>query len=324
MVAASLAAGCGGGGGGRGDDTPGIRFGIWGDTPYTSREAQAVGPLIEQMNDAGLDLSIHVGDLFGALCADAQYLEAAARFDTFAAPLVYTPGDNEWTDCHESDATNHDGLERLAFLRRTMFPTDDSFGRRKIRLERQRPAYPENSRWRVESVLFVTVNVAGSNNNHIADPDAPGERDRRTPDERRVAEAEYQARDAADRSWLHDSFQMAGREGAPAVVVAMQADPGFEVPVAARAARGVDGFDRLLAALVTESVAFGKPVLVVHGDSHRFVQDQPLLDPATGRPVPNVTRVETFGSPDVGWVEITLDPGLATPVRAEPRLVRER
>jgi hypothetical protein len=328
VAAAVMAGACGGGGGDqngtRRAEGP-IRFGIWGDTPYTGREVQATLPLIEQMNDSDLDLSIFVGDLFGSVCEDGLYATSVDRFNSFEAPLVYVPGDNEWTDCNETAGTKKDPIERLAYIRRTMLQADTSFGARTIEMERQKPTYPENSRWRMGKVLFVAVNVPGSNNNHVADPDAEEIDERgRGPVERRAAEAEYRARDEADKAWLHESFQVAVRDAAPAVVVAMHADPGFEVPAAERAERGVDGFDSFLAALIAESKGFGRPVLVVHGDSHRYVHDQPLIDPATGRPLPNVTRVETFGSPDVGWVQITLDPANPATPKVEPRLVRPR
>ena len=228
------------------------------------------------------------------------------------------PGDNEWTDCHP---TRKDPLERLAHIRRTMFATDRSFGRKPITVEQQRPGYPENGRWRMGPALFVSVHVVGTNNNHIADPDAEEELTPRGPDDRRAAEAEYLARDEANRAWLHQSFEMATRDATPAVVVAIHADPGFTVPAGDRARRRVDGFDRFLAALAEEAKAYGKPVLLLHGDSHRFVHDQPLVD-AAGQRVANVTRIETFGSPDVGWVEVVLDPSGPTPVRVEPRLVQ--
>lgn len=329
LVAAALVAGaCGNGGGDQSRTGPGdgpIRFGIWGDTPYTGREVQATLPLIEQMNDSDLDVSIFVGDLFGSVCEDGLYATSVERFNSFQAPLVYVPGDNEWTDCNETAGTKKDPIERLAYIRQTMLQADVSFGARTIGLERQKPAYPENSRWWMGKVLFVALNVPGSNNNHEADPDREGIDERgRGPVERRAAESEYRARDDADKTWLRDSFQAAARDGAPAVVVAMHADPGFEVPPPERVERHVDGFDNFLAALVAEAKAFSKPVLIVHGDSHRYVHDQPLIDPATGRPVPNVTRVETFGSPDVGWVQITLDPADPATPKVEPRLVRPR
>ncbi len=82
-----------------------MRFGIWGDTPYTDRELQAQAPLIEQLNDDDLDLAIFVGDIFGSFCEDSRYADAMRRFNTVDAPLVLQP----------------------------------------IQVERQRPEYPENS-----------------------------------------------------------------------------------------------------------------------------------------------------------------------------------
>jgi hypothetical protein len=306
IAAAVLAASCGGGADGGDPITArrSLRFGFWGDTPYSGQEARAVATLVDQLNDADLDLAVFIGDIFGGPCENSGYTAAVDMFRGVEPPLVYVVGDNEWTDCHP---TTKDPLERLAYLRRTMFGTERSFGQRAMMLEQQRPEYPENGRWRMGSVLFVSLNVAGSNNNHIADPEADEEGTPRGPDQRRAAEAEYLARDGADRRWLHESFQIAARDGAPAVVVAIHADPGFTVAPPDRAARRVDGFDRFLGALAEECFAYGKPVVLIHGDSHRFVHDQPLVD-QKGNKVGNLTRIETFGSPDVGWVEVTLDP----------------
>ncbi|HUR23353.1 MAG TPA: metallophosphoesterase family protein [Acidimicrobiales bacterium] len=318
-LAALVAASCSGGGGGKPAGTASaVRFGFWGDTPYSGDEARALVDLVEQINDADLDLAIFVGDIFGAPCDNTGYTAAVDLFNSLRGPVVYLPGDNEWTDCHP---TRKDPLERLAHIRRTMFATDRSFGRRPITVEQQQPDYPENGRWRMGPALFVSLNVAGSNNNHIADPEADEEGTPRGPDERRAAEAEYLTRDKADRDWLHQSFEIAVRDATPAVVVAIHADPGFTIPAGERVRRRVDGFDRFLAALADEAQAYAKPVLLLHGDSHRFVQDQPLVD-AAGQTVANVTRIETYGSPDVGWVEVVLDPAGATPLRVEPRLVQ--
>ena len=316
-LAAMIAASCGGGRGGGPDTGETVRFGFWGDTPYSGQEARAVVDLVEQMNAAELDLAIFVGDIFGGPCENSGYTAAVDLFASYRGPLVYVPGDNEWTDCHP---TRRDPLERLAHIRRTMFSSDSSFGERPVRVEQQRPAYPENGRWKVGPVLFVSLHVVGTNNNHIADPEAEEEGTSRGPDERRAAEAEYLARDAANRTWLRQSFETAQRDGAPAVVVAIHADPGFTVASGDRASRRLDGFDRFLAALADEAKAYARPVVLIHGDSNRFVHDQPLVDQA-GQKVANVTRIETFGSPDVGWVEVTLDPSDPAAIRVDPRLV---
>ena len=292
-----------------------VRFGVWGDTPYSDAEAALLPRLIEEMNAAGLAFSVNIGDIQGGgePCADAVLARTIETFNRFSAPLVYVPGDNEWTDCHR---TGEDPIERLAHLRRTMYPTGRSFGQQTLALAQQRPQYPEHSRWTSGSVAAIGLHATGSNNNHVADAAAPEESDRTAAD-RAAAEAEFQARDRAAVEWLVAGVDAAITSGAGAVVVFLQADPRFDVVAADRAAHRVDGFDRLLAALVEQAARFSGPVVVVHGDSHRFRHDQPLVDPATGRPVPNVFRVETYGSPLVGWVEVTVDPSAAAPVQAE-------
>ena len=320
-VAAALAvalavSACGGDGESRGDEA--VRFGFFGDMPYRPAEVEAMPALIDQMNDASLDVSIFVGDLFDAACVDSEYATAIRRFNTFDGPLVYVPGDNEWTDCHYRGG---DPLDRLAYIRQTMFATNKSFGRRPIELEQQRPDYPENGRWRVGRVLFVSVNVTGSNNNHFDDPHDGGLFDFRGPSDRQAAEDEYLAREDAVRIWLQQSFSVAQRENAPAVVVAMHADPGFRVPSADRATARVNGFDRFLVTLAVEAKAYGKPVVLIHGDSHQFIHDQPLVDHETGRRLANVTRIETIGNPSVGWTEVVLDPANAAGPAVQPHQI---
>jgi hypothetical protein len=237
------------------------------------------------MDAAGLDFSVFDGDFKGgAPCDDSVHTEAAARFDSLDAPVVYVPGDNEWADCGGS----YDPRERLAHLRRVMFARPDSFGRRRMPLEHQSARYPENTRWDAGGVVFVAVHVVGSNDDK-ADP------------------AEYQARSAAGRAWLRDSFALARTQAAAGVMVVIQADPYFElVSPADRAAKGVDALDPFVDALREEAVRFAKPVALVHGDSHRYRLDHPLLA-ADGTPVTNLVRCETFGTPDVSWVMATVD-----------------
>jgi hypothetical protein len=307
VAAALLTAGCSGGSSPRpgASTAPVFSFGMFGDMPYSDAEARAIPGLIDQMNSTNLAFTVFVGDIQGGgRCDNALYTGTVDEFNSFRAPLVYTPGDNEWTDCHQ---TGQDPIERLGHIRQTMFRSPQSFGQRTIALDEQRPQFPENARWRMGSVLFLTINVPGSNNNHIADPDADEDGTARTAADRRAAESEYEVRDQADRDWLHQGFVEAATTHADAVVVLMQADPGFDVAPDQRAARHLDGYDKLLGAFVGEAKAFGKPVLIGHGDSHRLQFDQPLLDPSSRQIVPNVWRAESFGSPDVGWVRITVD-----------------
>ena len=70
----------------------------------------------------------------------------------------------------------------------------------------------------------------------------------------------------------------------------------------------VFGFNDLLALLERETIAFARPVVLVHGDTHYFRIDKPLVSSVSHRRLENFTRVETFGNPDSHWVRATVDP----------------
>ncbi|HEX2272261.1 MAG TPA: hypothetical protein VHG90_00115 [Acidimicrobiales bacterium] len=289
---------------------PPVTFGLWGDTPYTAEAEAKVRTMIAEMNAADLAFSVFDGDLKGAgPCTDRVYAEALARFNSLAAPLVYVPGDNEWTDCLGTDP-----LERLARVRRVLCAGDRSLGQRTMPLERQSADYPEHTRWRAGGVVFVGLHVVGSNNGKVTDPG-----DVRTPAQRAAANAEHEARDAAARAWMHDSFELALRERAAGVMLVIQANPGFEVMSPAdRAGQRLDGFDAFLDALRAETRRFAKPVALVHGDTHRYRLDRPLLE-RSGAPIPNLVRLETWGHPFVSWVKATVDARDPQVFRFEPQ-----
>jgi hypothetical protein len=261
-----------------------------GDARYRPDEYPKFLRMRDAINAEQVAFTVHIGDIKGGgSCADRVYTEARDLFDGFTSPLIYTPGDNEWTDCGDRRPR-----ERLAFLRRVFFADDQSRGRKRLRLERQSPDYPENARWRFNGVTFATLHVVGSNNNL---PEA-------TRPEGTVGDAgEYAARNAANLAWLAQTFQAARADGSAAVVLAMQADPAFE-----RAPGQRPGYEDLLTALGRETEAFAKPVVLVHGDSHVSRVDRPFKDPVSGRTLENFTRVETFGSPDIHWVRATVNP----------------
>lgn len=72
-------------------------------------------------------------------------------------------------------------------------------------------------------------------------------------------------------------------------------------------ARVTMGYNDFLVALEVETLAFGKPVVLVHGDTHSFQINKPLFGSKSERRIENFTRVETFGSPDVHWLRASVD-----------------
>jgi hypothetical protein len=266
-------------------------FGLIGDMPYGLEGELKFPHVIADINaDRNLAFVAHDGDIKNgsSLCSDAMYLNRLDLFNSFEHPLIYIPGDNEWTDCHRANNGSYDPLERLALLRTLFFPDEQSLGERTMTLERQSATYPENVRWVVHHVLFAGLHVVGSNNNLG-----------RTPS----ADAEYVARNAATAQWLHTTFARAREENHKAVMLIIQANPGFELPAAQRT-----GFNDFLAALEAETIAYQGPVVLVHGDSHYFRIDKPMLGSRSGRRIENFTRVETFGENDNHWLHVTVEP----------------
>lgn len=87
-----------------------------------------------------------------------------------------------------------------------------------------------------------------------------------------------------------------------------------------------DGYHDFLTALRDETVAFRRPVVAVHGDSHHFRIDKPLLD-SQGRRVESFTRVETFGdhqengTNDVNWLKVIVNPRSRDVFPYQPQIV---
>ena len=73
-------------------------------------------------------------------------------------------------------------------------------------------------------------------------------------------------------------------------------------------------FQPCLTALQEEVERFKRPVLVTHGDAHVFTVDQPLE-------FANLTRLEVPGSPQVGWVRVTVTPGARNPFAFEKHVI---
>jgi len=269
---------------------PPLGFALIGDVPYSEMEASQLDAMIGQMNGEELAFVIHVGDITSGTgpCSD-EWLEARKRqFERSRHPLVIIPGDNDWVDCYR---TGFNPMERLRKFRELFESGDESLGERRIRLERQSGRYAEyreHLRWIAGEVLFVGLNVQGSNNNLG-----------RTP----AMDAEHRARMAAVSAWLQDSLRLARERRLAGILIFVQGDPDFEGKIR----RKRDGFAEFRDALRDLASDFGKPVLFVNGDSHLYKLDKPLTDPRNGLPVENFTRVVVFGSPQVRWIRAGID-----------------
>ena len=324
---------------GRNDDDRGrggnrtYAIGLWGDMPYSALQASVGVPnLIADMNSQDLAFTAHDGDLKSgsSACTDETYTQALSYLNSLEAPAIFTPGDNDWTDCDRIAGVS--SLAQLDKERALFFSTPFTLGRHRLRQAVQysptclgvngNVSCVENRRWTVGKVTYATLNVQGSCNN-LCDT---------APDP-----AEYAARNASNIAWLRETFAAAKALNSSAVMLISQADPGFDETDATRGPTRdpmtlaetdgqPDGFQEFLIALRDEVIAFRSPVAYVHGDSHYFRIDKPFLD-AKGQRLENFTRVETFGdhqengNNDVHWLKVLVDSRSREVFAYQPQIV---
>jgi hypothetical protein len=288
-----------------------VSFGLFGDTPYSRFEREQLPELLAEMGREALAFAVHDGDIKNgsSVCSDEVLRDILGVFQAAPLPLVYVPGDNEWTDCHRSNNGGYDPLERLSKLRDWFFADEASLGQKPLKLTRQSSdpafaAYRENVRWEAGGALFVGLNLPGSDNNYHGTSRSGG------------PVAEFVERSAANRAWLTQAFALARGKKLAGVLIVIQANPEFE---AASAGHPKPGYRDFIDQLRAETLAFAGQVVLVHGDSHSQQINQPLLDAAGQALVKNFTRVETFGFPFMGWIKGTVDAADPGVFRFEPR-----
>jgi len=305
-----------------------FEIGLIGDQHYDAESTAKFPNIMAEMSRADLAFVVHVGDIGSPTynsCKDETYYQRRDEFNQSRHPLVFTPGDNEWADCHQAGIP--DSLERLSKVREVFIQGERSLGQRTMPLARQSndPRYAkfrENARWTRGGVVFVTLNIPGSNNNLG-----------RTPE----MDAEYAERNAADIEWMRQAFQYAKQNDSRAIMILIQANPRFEEtwPASRRGAFGIapppkkpSGYTEFLQALQREVLDYDKPVVLVHGDTHYFRVDRPMIlddksGAGRGRGVENFTRVELFGYPEAHWVRATVDPADPNVFSFRPGIVKE-
>ena len=196
-------------------------FGLWGDMPYEkANDAPKIPALIASINASNIAFSIYDGDIKdgSSKCTDNIYSDALSMFGQMKQPVVYIPGDNEWTDCHRTNNGGYDNLERLAFVRKTMFATPGSLGQSRMPMDHQgKPGekYVENTRFVHRGVVFVGLNVPGSNNNKVLDEKDCTSKSARTQEHCAADNAEYVERDAANIAV--DEGRVQGGKGAEGI-----------------------------------------------------------------------------------------------------------
>jgi hypothetical protein len=255
-----------------------VRFDVafFGDVPYSSSAITKYNAMISDINGQGVAFSSHVGDIgpnASATCTNETVDRETDRLDTFSQPLVYAPGDNEWTDCG-GEAVQ---LSRLVYLRQRVFRTTgtESRGRTTMALEAQGTrGYPENTRWQRGPVTFATLHIVGSSDNAGA--------------------AEQGPRRQATIDWLRETFTKARARGDKGVVLIAQKDPNLNSTVSS-------AYKSMNDAVKQEVAGFGGQVLFVSGDHHTYT----LVNSVAG--LSNFRWVRVEGDSLVSYVRVRID-----------------
>jgi hypothetical protein len=323
----------------------------YGTTPMDDAQTLATPAFIESINaDPKVDLVLHVGDIHSGkqFCTEAYDRTVFDLWTAFKDPLIYTPGDNEWTDCNKAgegggayNKTTHqidylldasgnyadyakgDPIANLDLVRDIFFSVPgQSLGGRKKRVLSQAESfdaahptdgeYVENVMWEQSNTMFVTINLPGGSNN-----DADVWYGAPVATAAQLAEAAN--RTGADLRWLDAAFARATADGVGAVVIQAQADMWDAEKGAAHQAN----YEPFVAKIAELTQAFGKPVLMLNGDSHVYKSDNPLSlsDPANlmhpGYGVENFHRIVVHGSTfPLEWLALTVDPRASAPAGA--------
>jgi len=213
---------------------------VYGDSPYGLNPTDTIQidktlAFIASINaDPKVDLVLHVGDIHSGkqYCTEAYDRGIYDLWTAFKDPLIYTPGDNEWSDCHKAGEGGHvyvdsptnsipvdyaDGnpIANLDLVRSIFFANPGySLGGRKKRVLTQAENYDlahpidgnfvENVMWEQSRVLFVTINVPGGSNN---------DNDNWFGQARTQAQTdEIAQRTQADLDWLDAAFAQAQKD----------------------------------------------------------------------------------------------------------------
>jgi hypothetical protein len=292
------------------DDT--YTIAVIGDVPYGDALIAHFPAFISQINaDRDVRMITHLGDIKNGstVCSDQYFDLIYQDFAQFRRPLVYTPGDNEWTDCHRANNGAYNPLERLAKIRSDFFARPGkTLGQQSDAVKSQdNVGLPENVRYTRNDVSFAAINIPGSNNS-LAPWTGLGFT---APTPEQVQEVN--SRTAADIKLIHDTFAHAKSDGNRAVVLQTQADM-FDPTVASPQFSDYSAFKPLVQTIIDEASAFDGPVYLFNGDSHVFNQDHPL---ATGSSwlsfygvtgtADNLTRITVNGSDlgEIGWLKVT-------------------
>jgi len=197
--------------------------------------------VVADMNAHDLAFTVFIGDIgtpwdgvavdgYASVCdvENGTSLEDKVNIlKSFRQPLIYTPGDNEWSQCYQAkDFSEYpynydlDPIAQLEKLRQLTQPhPHKSLGQRnQLKILRQ-PGYPENVMFIYGPVLYVTINIPSGNNSPQTSYNV--ETDDQMID---FTRPEMKARQAANVRWLNKAFKEANHHNTKGIYIAEHAD----------------------------------------------------------------------------------------------------
>lgn len=323
---------------------------VVGDMPYGTSIADtsqylASPAFISQINkDSDVSAVLHLGDLHSGKepCTETYNKSILDLWKSFRMPVVYTPGDNEWADCHKAkqyggaynsttglieyytstttkgtDAPffsyqGGDPLANLDLIRSMFFNTGGIKLTGSLDIHSQSkefdPAYPadanyvENVWWMKSNVMFVTLNIPGGSNN---DTDIwYGAPSMSTSQTQEIAN-----RSGANKRWLNMAFSQAKSRNAIAVVIQVQGDM-WDLDGNAAGLAHLTEYKQFTDSIASNTASFAKPVLLLNGDSHKFRVDNPLKanQPCYTEPFAGGVGIEACTNSNIVTTSYPLDP----------------
>src|SRR5262245_56062472 len=167
-----------------------LTLAVFGDSPYldpafpAKSEFNATPAFIDTINaDSSVQEVVHVGDIHSGSepCTVAYDQSIYNLWTEFQKPLIYTPGDNEWSDCtkvKEEPGSDFDNvalypdmpLKQLDVIRAIFFANPGkTLGQPPMQVISQATAYDpafatdaqyvENVMWEQSKTVFVTLNI---------------------------------------------------------------------------------------------------------------------------------------------------------------------
>jgi hypothetical protein len=260
---------------------PRLTFAVMGDVPYglTPDEIHAEEIILkEQIVDLNknhsLSFVMHVGDIKKGIppCSPSVYQTVATILRANKHPTFIIPGDNEWNDCANP--------QEAWKLWEANFSRFDEHWPNDLGVVRQ-ATRQENFAFTQEGILFVGINMVGGKVHDWQ---------------------EWESRIEDDRQWLETQFKLHSGNCSAAVIFT-HANPGTKVDETFELK--IHAFGPVIQYLDKQTDEdFPKPILFIHGDGHKWIEDHPF--PTAGD---RITRVQvTAGGQEAPLqVEVTKD-----------------